>query len=120
MDDLRVEAFLSGRVPCPVGKSAVLAGMVLALALFAPLFVTHHIAQRIKAGGIGVALGVFVGQARFRLIGRSGVLLVGIDPNLFAAHALTNLSAADFVRQRQPMSRRVRMKLQPRLSCVQI
>ena len=53
-------------------------------------------------------------------IGRSGVLLVGIDPNLFAAHALTNLSAADFVRQRQPMSRRVRMKLQLRLSCVQI
>src|SRR5699024_297607 len=77
------------------------------------LFLAQHVAQRIEAGGIGVALGVLVGQARLWIVQRTALLFASIDPDRLAAHAPTAFSASALVRQRQPMSSLVSVSLMP-------
>src|SRR5699024_4984382 len=43
------------------------------------LLLPHHVAQRKEAGGVCVALGVLVGQARLRIIQRAALLFAGVD-----------------------------------------
>lgn len=84
------------------------------------LFLSHHIAQRKKAGRIGIAFRVFVGQARITMA--LGLLLpiarVKLLPSSIA-HAPTNLSANAIVRLRQQISSLTSGRLQPRLILTQ-
>src|SRR5699024_4586730 len=45
------------------------------------LFPAHHVAQGKEAGGIGVALGVLVGQARLWIVQRTALLFAGVNPD---------------------------------------
>ena len=84
------------------------------------LFLSHHIAQCKKAGRIGIAFRVFVGQARITMaLG----LLLPIARVKFSqssiAHAPTSPSANAIVRLRQPVSSLTSGRLQPRLILTQ-
>ena len=84
------------------------------------LFLSHHIAQCKKAGRIGIAFRVFVGQARITMA--LGLLLpiarVKFSPSSIA-HAPTSPSANAIVRLRQPVSSLTSGRLQPRLILTQ-